>query len=212
MPKEQCRRTADYEISVGPDGYYFRFYCAISGALLCTVGPVRGDTRETALQTAWQTEGRSLFNQCHKCGRWVSDVMYNADTLECVECSPWKPSLNFCPHCGAKLCGTGSVCHKCGMRLMEDREREGRHQKIRRMGMEQYGFGPDAMKKIKVCRICGAVMSGEEDFCTDCGAILPKETLFDLYKTMHFYCPACSTVLADTASFCPQCGKRLRYR
>ena len=45
-----------------------------------------------------------------------------------------------------------------------------------------------------------------------CGAVLPKETLFDLYKAKHFYCPACGTVTENTANFCPQCGERLRHR
>ena len=103
MAKERFRETADYTISLEPDGYYVRFYCAVSGALLCAVGPVREGPQGAALETAWQTEGRSHFNQCHRCGRWVSDVMYNADALECVECAPWKLPLYFCPECGAGI-------------------------------------------------------------------------------------------------------------
>lgn len=212
MAKESPHEIADYRMSVEPDGYYFRFYCVISGALLCVVGPIQEGTREMALEIAWQAEGRSHFNQCHKCGRWVSDVMYNADTLECVECSPWELFPNFCPNCGSEHSGAELFCSSCGIRLLGYREHGGQYQKIRRIGMEKYGFGPDAMKKRKVCRICGATMHCEEGFCRDCGAILPNETLFDLYKTKHFYCPSCSAVLTDTANFCPQCGKRLRHR
>lgn len=209
MTKEGFHETADYTISLEPDGYYVRFYCAVSGALLCAVGPVREGPQEAALETAWQTEGRSHFNQCHRCGRWVSDVMYNADTLECVECSPWKIFPHFCPEYGARVSGAGDFCARCGARLPGD---GGQYQKIRRVGMNQYGFGPDAMKQRKVCRICGATMPSEEDFCRICGAVLPKETLFDLYKAKHFYCPACGTVTENTANFCPQCGERLRHR
>ena len=212
MTKEGFHETADYTISLEPDGYYFCFYCGLSGALLCRIGPVWETAQETALEIAWRTEGRNYFNQCHKCGRWISDVMYNADTLECVECSPWQFLPNFCPDCGAKLSGTESFCRKCGACLLGERDCEGRYQKIRKIGMEQYGFGPDAMKQKKVCRICGAMMCSEEDFCGVCGAILPKETLFDLYKSKHFYCPACGTVTENTANFCPQCGERLRHR
>lgn len=211
MTRERSHEIADYRVSLEADGYYFRFYCAVSGALLCTVGPIRQQSQEAALKTAWDTGGRSQFNQCHRCGRWVSDVMYNADALECVECSPWRDAPNFCPNCGTKRSGAGAFCLKCGARLLEEREQEGQYQKIRRIGMEQYGFGPDAMKAIKVCQLCGAVLSCEETFCRVCGSVLPKETLFDLYKAKHFYCPVCSAVMADTANFCPQCGKRLRH-
>lgn len=210
MAKERFRETADYTVSAGPDGYCFRFYCAVSGALLCVAGPIRQGSQDTALETAWQTVGRSHFNQCHRCGRWVSDVMYNADALECVECAPWKIPLYFCPECGARVSGAGDFCARCGVRLPGAKEPGEYYQRIRRIGMEQYGFGPDAMKKRKVCRACGAAMSSEEEFCRGCGAILPKETLFDLYRAKHFYCPACGTVMADHSNFCPQCGKRLR--
>jgi len=39
MAKERFRETADYTVSAGPDGYCFRFYCAVSGALPCVAGP-----------------------------------------------------------------------------------------------------------------------------------------------------------------------------
>lgn len=46
--------------------------------------------RATAPYRIIQDDGgmRSRFNLCHKCGRWASDVMYNPNTLECVDCSP----------------------------------------------------------------------------------------------------------------------------
>lgn len=103
MAKERFRETADYTVSAGPDGYCFRFYCAVSGALPCVAGPIRKGSQDTTLETAWQTVGRSHFNQCHRCGRWVSDVMYNVGALECVECAPWKLPLYFCPECGAGI-------------------------------------------------------------------------------------------------------------
>ncbi|MBQ3077152.1 MAG: hypothetical protein IJC43_04785 [Clostridia bacterium] len=76
--------------------------------------------------------------------------------------------------------------------------------------MRQFGFGPEVMKGIKVCRVCGCTCSAGARSCRECGAVLPRETLFDLYKARHLYCPACDTVVARSAIFCPQCGKRLR--
>ena len=78
--------------------------------------------------------------------------------------------------------------------------------------MRQLGFGPEVMKETRVCRICGCSCTVREKYCRDCGAVLPRETLFDLYKARHLYCPACDTVVASTTIFRPECGKRLRPR
>ena len=79
-------------------------------------------------------------------------------------------------------------------------------------GMKRFGFGPDVMKSTKVCRVCGETCTAEDKHCRKCSALLPKETLFDLYKTYHLYCPKCNTVVSNTVFFCPECGKRLRRR
>jgi len=44
--------------------------------------------------------------------------MYNADTLECVECSPWEEHPRYCPHCGSKVKSADVFCNRCGVRLM----------------------------------------------------------------------------------------------
>ena len=86
------RKTATHKVLADDGGYRFMFYCDLSGAHICTTKKIYyGDTQEEALQAAWQAEGRSLFNQCRKCGKWVSLAMYNVDVLECVECAPSKP-------------------------------------------------------------------------------------------------------------------------
>ena len=84
------------------------------------------------------------------------------------------------------------------------------YQMIRLEGMKTYGFGSEAMKKVKVCRLCKCICDAGEYYCRECGVVLPRETLFDLYKSHHLYCPVCETVVADTVLFCPKCGKRLR--
>jgi len=75
--------------------------------------------------------------------------------------------------------------------------------------MQEYGFGPDVMKRIKVCRVCGCSCDAGETYCQGCGAVLPQETLFDLYRSQHLSCPACGTVVAKEARFCPHCGSQL---
>lgn len=83
---------------------------------------------------------------------------------------------------------------------------------MRLEGMKHFGFGPDVMKETKVCRVCGQTGSSKERYCSKCGTVLPKETLFDLYKTYHLYCPVCDTVVSKEALFCPECGKKLRQQ
>ena len=72
------------------------------------------------------------------------------------------------------------------------------------------GMGVEAMKHRKVCRLCGMGAEAGQDTCPDCGAPLPRETLYDAYKAMHLYCPRCGEVVADDAAYCPQCGTPLR--
>jgi len=75
--------------------------------------------------------------------------------------------------------------------------------------LDKYGFGPGAMKKIKVCRICKKPCNANEYYCESCGAVLPKETLFDLYRSQHLCCPECDTVVSKYSRFCPKCGRQL---
>ena len=112
------RKSASYKVVADAGGNRYRFYCDLSGALLCTTKPYHADTPEQELLLAWESEGRREFNPCHKCGKWVSDVMYNADVLECVECAPWEDPPNFCPQCGKKLSAPERYCPKCGAKLL----------------------------------------------------------------------------------------------
>ena len=55
---------------------------------------------------------------CKKCGKFVSDVMYNADVLNCVECSPWENSPHYCLNCGIEVSLADKFCSKCGTKLL----------------------------------------------------------------------------------------------
>ena len=109
--------TAKYRIIADSGGSRYRFFCDVSGMVLCTTKPIRGDTQEEELKMAWESEGKQHFNRCAKCGRWVSDPMYNADMLQCVDCAPWQEKPNYCTHCGKKISGNDRFCEACGMRL-----------------------------------------------------------------------------------------------
>ena len=79
-------------------------------------------------------------------------------------------------------------------------------QKVRFRNLERFGFGPNVMKKLRVCPRCGQMVKSRADICPDCGERLPKETLFDRYKRKHLSCPDCDTVLTADALYCPNCG------
>lgn len=83
---------------------------------------------------------------------------------------------------------------------------------VRSTAMKQLGFGPEVMKQTKVCPICGTTADADELECFRCGADLPRETLFDLYKSRHQYCTHCGTVVASTSAYCPECGTQLKRR
>ena len=110
--------TADYKIIPSALGNRYCFYCDLSGEAVLLSSPVQASCQEEELLLAWEKEGRKHFNLCHKCGRWVSNAMYNPDELCCVDCAPWKEALRFCPHCGIRLEDkSGSFCPGCGRRI-----------------------------------------------------------------------------------------------
>ena len=80
-------------------------------------------------------------------------------------------------------------------------------QKLRFKNLERFGFGPNVMKKNKVCPRCGRLVGAKLRFCPDCNEKLPSETLFDRYKRRHLCCSHCDTILAPGSRYCPTCGK-----
>ncbi len=80
---------------------------------------------------------------------------------------------------------------------------------VRLESMEEYGFGPRAMRELKVCRFCGRTSPSGERFCRECGKELPEKSLYQSYKERHKFCTGCETVVADSTEYCPQCGKKL---
>ena len=82
-------------------------------------------------------------------------------------------------------------------------------QKVRFRNLERYGFGPNVMKKLRVCQRCGQAVKTKGTSCPACGEKLPRETLFDQYKQKHHCCPHCDTILAPDSQYCPNCGQEI---
>ena len=118
------KMTANYRLLPTTIGNKYQFFCDVSNALICTTAPVKADTPDEELTLAWNIYAKAHFNQCHKCGRWVINEMYNPDVLNCVLCTPIEEYPDFCPECGAKTNNTAYFCHMCGTRLLYGGEAE----------------------------------------------------------------------------------------
>ena len=81
---------------------------------------------------------------------------------------------------------------------------------IRLANMEENGFGPEVMKRVKVCECCGARSPIQGCYCTVCGNQLPAESVFEQYKKRHPYCEHCDLVVRPETRFCPQCGQEIK--
>ena len=114
---EQKRRTAHYRITSTDTGNQYEFFCDLSNALVCVSEPIVTDPSDDELMLAWEQYGKAHFNQCRKCGKWVSEVMYNPDVFHCVKCTPLEDYPNYCPECGAKAQNPSNFCHICGAKL-----------------------------------------------------------------------------------------------
>lgn len=118
----ESQHIAPHRVFQDSKGIRFCFLCEVSGAAICTTRPLPLQPTEIALEKAWTTEGRRYFNRCQKCGKWVSDVMYNPNTLKCVQCSPWEEKSTFCPKCGENVLKDEIFCYRCGCRLQYGEE------------------------------------------------------------------------------------------
>ena len=87
-----------------------------------------------------------------------------------------------------------------------------KQESMRQESMKRYGFGPAAMKGIRICAECGMPSAASERKCGECGAKLPRENLFQQYRKRHRYCAHCDNVVADDVQFCPECGTRIQMR
>lgn len=76
----------------------------------------------------------------------------------------------------------------------------------------RFGFGPEAMKGMKICGRCGAQSAASARYCANCGEALPVSTLYELYSMGHRHCIGCGAIVPDDARFCPECGASLGGR
>ena len=74
---------------------------------------------------------------------------------------------------------------------------------------ENYGFGNEVMKQVKVCSSCGSIEPVGRYVCSKCRSRLPAKSLFQLHQSRNRLCALCDTIIAPYMEFCPHCGKKL---
>lgn len=114
-------KIATYKIINDSGGSRYSFFCDLSGAKIFTSEIINESNRDEELKKVWEI-AKKEFNRCEKCGRFVCDAMYNADTLKCVDCSPWENPPNFCKRCGEETEHDDTYCRKCGSALRYEEE------------------------------------------------------------------------------------------
>jgi len=114
--KEQ-EGMAKHRVLHGAEGIQVRFFCDLSGAAVCTIPMTGQGSREEEIRRIWQISGKNRFNYCKRCGKWVSDSMFNPDVCCCVDCIPWEEEPNYCLRCGERIEEGDRYCRHCGERL-----------------------------------------------------------------------------------------------
>lgn len=59
----------------------------------------------------------------------------------------------------------------------------------------------EAAKKLKLCPECGKTSNADGFFCSECGAGLPEETLYDQMQANQPNCPGCGAAVGEDVKF-----------
>lgn len=110
-------KTAKYEVISCRNGNRYKFIDELSGAVIVETKPIKVNSQEDGLAVAWERYGRMYFNKCTKCGKYVSDMMFNADVNNCVKCTPWEMRPHYCSVCGESVALADKFCRRCGTEL-----------------------------------------------------------------------------------------------
>lgn len=105
--------TAMHRLVPTAEGNIYIFFCGVTGAQFQTRRAYKADSPEKELFLAWESEGRCHFNRCQKCRRWVFNVAYNPEVLECIECAPFEDEAKFCKFCGTHVPPFVKTCPTC---------------------------------------------------------------------------------------------------
>lgn len=110
MPLEGA---SHYKRTPTAQGIQYTFYCELTGLSVYTTTPITETDLQAAYLAAWG-EAKYYFNQCTKCSRWVSDLAYNIDDMQCVDCSPYQRKPKYCQQCGCPIPSGERFCRRCG--------------------------------------------------------------------------------------------------
>lgn len=97
------KRIVTYKVSKNAEENRYKFYCDLSGALVCITGVHKADTPEAEVMIAWKQKAKQLFNSYNKCRKLVADIVFNPDVSECMDCATYEAEPKYCKNCGRKI-------------------------------------------------------------------------------------------------------------
>lgn len=80
-------------------------------------------------------------------------------------------------------------------------------QRLKNDQLAHYGFGPEAMRRTRLCPNCEMLVTDGTKVCPACGRMLPEMSLLVWYEQQHPQCVHCGTVLRENFLYCPRCGR-----
>lgn len=105
----------------------------------------------------------------------------------------------------------GKVCYGLRMGEGDSEQAEQLAERIQRtrQRIDELTAQRDAIRDVRRCPGCGAVMSKEARFCSACGRRMPEEAprTEDNGPADAEYCPDCGAQRAEGERFCTVCGK-----
>ena len=105
----------------------------------------------------------------------------------------------------------GKVCYAIRMGEGDSEQAEQLAQRIQRTRerIDELSAQRDAIRDVRRCPGCGAVMAKDARFCSVCGKRLPEEAPkgADDGPADAEYCPDCGAQRAEGEKFCTVCGK-----
>ena len=103
----------------------------------------------------------------------------------------------------------GKVCFALRMGEGDSDQAEKLAQDIQRVRdrIEELNAQRDAIRDVRRCPACGAVMTKEARFCSSCGKRLPEEAPKAEEVPAGEFCPDCGAQRVGDEKFCSVCGK-----
>ena len=165
---------------------------------------IGGKAHDGALEEAVK-EGKTYFNQCGRCGRWVCpEVCWNPDARMCDGCAPKFGVEMAAAHAQAKVNAARGQLNEAAAKVDYASNVDLSANAVMRAPGAPPGPTPGpapaqapAAHAADLCGGCGTAMGADVKFCPQCGT--PRRAPG---------CPGCGAAIQAGTKFCGQCGTK----